>query len=63
MKKRPELPDVPEAPAKETERSPKTEDIIRIEDLAPREHVKGGRKIMLGEVRTPINHRKIPPKT
>ena len=27
----------------------KSDDVIRIEDLAPREDVKGGRKIVLGE--------------
>lgn len=28
----------------------KSDDVIRIEDLAPREDVKGGRKIVLGEI-------------
>jgi hypothetical protein len=28
------------------------DDVIRIEDLTPRENVKGGRKVILGEVAT-----------
>ena len=28
---------------------PKPDEVIRIEDLTPREDVKGGRKIVLGE--------------
>ena len=28
----------------------KSDDVIRIEDLAPRDDVKGGRKIVLGEI-------------
>jgi len=28
------------------------DDVIRIEDLAPRENVKGGRKVILGEIVT-----------
>ena len=37
------------------------DDVIRIEDLAPRENVKGGRKILLGEIPTPpSNPRKRP---
>lgn len=29
---------------------PRDDDVIRIEDLTPREHVTGGRKIVLGEI-------------
>lgn len=29
---------------------PRDDDVIRIEDLTPRERVKGGRKIVLGEI-------------
>jgi hypothetical protein len=28
----------------------KSDDVIRIEDLAPRDDVRGGRKIVLGEI-------------
>lgn len=31
-------------------RDEKSDDVIRIEDLAPRDDVKGGRKIVLGEI-------------
>jgi hypothetical protein len=34
------------------------DDVIRIEDLSPRENVKGGRKIILGEVATRPEDRK-----
>lgn len=34
------------------------DDVIRIEDLTPRENVKGGRKIILGEVVTRPEDRK-----
>ena len=34
------------------------DDVIRIEDLTPRENVKGGRKVILGEVATRPEERK-----
>lgn len=37
----------PVAPA-----APEEDDVIRIEDLTPRENVRGGRKVILGEVTT-----------
>ena len=37
------------------------DDVIRIEDLAPRTDVSGGRKILLGEYLTPISNPRIPP--
>jgi hypothetical protein len=39
------------APA-QVDGDPRDDDVIRIEDLTPREHVKGGRKIVLGEIVT-----------
>ena len=36
-------------------------DVIRIEDLAPPGNVKGGRKILLGEILTPTGNPLIPP--
>ncbi|MEO8335010.1 MAG: hypothetical protein ABI664_08560 [bacterium] len=39
------------------------DDVIRIEDLAPRGNVTGGRKILLGEVLTPLNIPRIPPES
>ena len=37
------------------------DDVIRIEDLAPRTDVSGGRKILLGEYLTPISNPRITP--
>lgn len=34
------------------------DDVIRIEDLTPRENVKGGRKVILGEVATRPDEKK-----
>lgn len=42
----PKEPRSPESPDE------KSDEVIRIEDLAPREDVKGGRKIVLGEIVT-----------
>lgn len=37
------------------------DDVIRIEDLAPPDDVLGGRKILLGEIHTPLNNPRILP--
>ena len=37
------------------------DDVIRIEDLAPPTNVKGGRKILLGEMPTPTSTPRIRP--
>ncbi len=39
------------------------DDVIRIEDLAPRGNVSGGRKILLGEVLTPMSNPRIVPES
>lgn len=39
------------------------DDVIRIEDLTPREDVSGGRKILLGEFLTPASVHRIPPES
>jgi len=39
------------------------DDVIRIEDLAPRTDVTGGRKILLGEMLTPVSSPRIPPES
>jgi hypothetical protein len=44
----PKKPQSPES-SRDTSRDA-TDDVIRIEDLAPRDDVKGGRKIVLGEI-------------
>jgi hypothetical protein len=38
------------------ESSLRDDDVIRIEDLAPPTNVKGGRKILLGEILTPLSN-------
>jgi hypothetical protein len=38
--------------------APEEDDVIRIEDLTPRENVRGGRKVILGEVTTPSDDSK-----
>ncbi|MEO5814932.1 MAG: hypothetical protein ABIT20_06600 [Gemmatimonadaceae bacterium] len=35
------------------------DDVIRIEDLTPRGNVTGGRKILLGEMPTPVSNPRI----
>jgi hypothetical protein len=39
------------------------DDVIRIEDLAPRGNVTGGRKILLGEIPTPVSNPLIRPES
>jgi hypothetical protein len=39
------------------------DDVIRIEDLAPRGNVIGGRKILLGEIPTPVSNPLIRPES
>ena len=39
------------------------DDVIRIEDLAPRTDVTGGRKILLGEMLTPLSNPLIRPES
>jgi hypothetical protein len=39
------------------------DDVIRLEDLAPAEDVRGGRKILLGEVPTPTSNPRFHPDT
>jgi hypothetical protein len=39
------------------------DDVIRIEDLAPRQDVTGGRKILLGEMLTPVSNPVIRPES
>lgn len=46
----PKEPPSPESSDDASDR--KSDDVIRIEDLAPRDDVKGGRKIVLGEIVT-----------
>ena len=41
--------------------SPRDDDVIRIVDLAPPPGVKGGRKILLGQVLTPLSNPRILP--
>jgi hypothetical protein len=43
--------------------APHDDDVIRIEDLAPRTDVTGGRKILLGEMLTPVSNTRIPPES
>ncbi len=58
MNDTPEPPVTPDSPR---EKSAGDDDVIRIEDLAPPSDVKGGRKILLGEVLTPpVGSRNIP---
>jgi hypothetical protein len=53
------VPATPDAPV-----PARTEDdVIRIEDLAPRAEVSGGRKILLGEFLTPVSNPIIPPES
>ena len=47
--------------AEENESADHGDDVIRIEDLAPHMNVKGGRKILLGEIPTPPSNPRIPP--
>ena len=47
--------------AGENESADHGDDVIRIEDLAPHTNVKGGRKILLGEIPTPTSNPRIPP--
>ncbi len=42
---------------------PRDDDVIRIEDLAPRGDVTGGRKILLGEMLTPASNPLIRPES
>lgn len=52
-------PVTPDAPV-----PPRTEDdVILIEDLAPRAEVSGGRKILLGEFLTPVTNAIVPPES
>lgn len=44
-------------------RAPHEDDVIRIEDLAPRTDVTGGRKILLGEMLTPVSNPLIRPES
>jgi hypothetical protein len=39
------------------------DDVIRLEDLTPAEDVRGGRKILLGEVPTPTSNPRFHPAT
>lgn len=55
-----ETPEPGEA-AGENKRKHQDDDVIRIEDLAPPTDVKGGRKILLGEVPTPTSTPRIRP--
>jgi hypothetical protein len=45
--------DLPDPPQPSREKPPGDDDVIRIEDLAPPTDVRGGRKILLGEILTP----------
>lgn len=54
-------PDVPATTQPPAENEPGDDDVIRIEDLAPPSDVRGGRKILLGEVLTPLGNPRITP--
>lgn len=60
LRKTRETPAQPE-PVKES--SLRDDDVIRIEDLAPPPNVKGGRKILLGEILTPLSNPRILPES
>ncbi|MDB4890339.1 MAG: hypothetical protein JWL61_2194 [Gemmatimonadetes bacterium] len=57
--------EVPAAPRSDTggADAPREDDVIRIEDLAPRTDVTGGRKILLGEMLTPVSSPLIRPES
>ena len=51
----------PRKPGSQNEDEVRDDDVIRIEDLAPPANVKGGRKILLGEMLTPPSNPRIRP--
>ena len=51
----------PSEPVGENESPVREDDVIRIEDLAPPGNVKGGRKILLGEILTPTSNPRVQP--
>jgi hypothetical protein len=53
--------ETPTQPEQVKERSPRDDDVILIEDLAPPSNVKGGRKILLGEILTPLSNPQVLP--
>jgi hypothetical protein len=53
----------PSQPSATGSDAPRDDDVIRIEDLAPRENVTGGRKILLGEMLTPVSNPQIRPES
>ena len=55
--------ETPTQPEQVKERSPRDDDVILIEDLAPPPNVKGGRKILLGEIVTPVSNPRILPES
>lgn len=55
-------PTEPEVDASDDPREPRDDDVIRIEDLTPPDNVRGGRKLLLGEMHTPLSSPKAKPQ-
>ncbi len=56
-------PTEPEVDATEDSRQPRDDDVIRIDDLTPPDNVRGGRKLFLGEMHTPLSNPKAKPQS